>query len=299
MVILSSYIYPDREEPKRLIDLAHLVLESVQTKSAAKKAIKKGEILLDGNQVESGRFVLPGQKIEHIEPENSRLKKIFELPFEKVFEDDYLAVINKPSGFSVSGNYFKTIENAIPFNFIKSKEKDAFIIAKPVHRLDNQTSGLLLIAKTDKARINLGEQFEQKQIAKQYQAIVIGKMNTREGIINFPVDEKNAITKYRVVKEVRSIKYNFLTLVDLFPETGRTHQLRIHLSKLGHSILGDKLYAPEELLFKGKGLFLSSVGLRFNHPVLNLAMDIKINTPRKFISLLKREENRWEKVNNE
>ncbi|MBI9068353.1 MAG: RluA family pseudouridine synthase [Salinivirgaceae bacterium] len=293
MEVLSSYIVPQGSESKRLGDFTHIVLDTISTKSAAKKAIKKGEILVDGVVVEPSRFVRQGQVIEHIEI-SFELKRIFELPLKIVFEDEHLAVIFKPAGYSVSGNYFRTIENAIPFNFKKSNTFDALNIPKPVHRLDNQTSGLLIIAKTNSALLEFGRQFEKKLIKKKYQAVVIGEPEML-GSINLPIDGKEAVTTFEVVKTVHSIKYNTLSLVNLFPQTGRTHQLRIHLAKIGHPILGDKLYTPEELLFKGKGLFLSAVDLQFEHPILKKQTKLEIPTPNKFNALLNREEARWEK----
>ena len=122
--------------------------------------------------------------------ENSKTQpKIYEFNLEVVFEDDYMAVVNKPAGISVSGNTFKTIFNALSFNLKNSPLPDALIKPTPVHRLDNQTSGLLLIAKTKTAQIELGNQFEQQTIQKNYCTIVVGEVHTNR-VINLPIENK-------------------------------------------------------------------------------------------------------------
>ena len=184
----------------------------------------------------------------------------------------------------------------MPFNIKLSTEEDALKWAKPVHRLDNQTSGLLIASKTKLAHINLGKQFEQKKIRKKYVAIVIGKLNGN-GFILDEIDGKTAKTEYNVLKTVESLKNEYLSLVELYPHTGRTHQLRIHLSNLGFPILGDKLYGKQDLILKHKGLFLSSIELWLKHPVKGSDLHVKMDIPHKFSSRLNGEERRWQTQN--
>lgn len=205
-----------------------------------------------------------------------------------------MAIINKPAGISVSGNQYKTIVNALGFNLKVSNQKDALNWPLPVHRLDNQTSGLLIIAKTVMARIKLGRAFENKQIKKKYQAIVIGKTDPK-GSVNYKIGEKEAFSEYKTLQTVKSLKNDYLSLLELIPSTGRTHQLRIHCAKaLGTPILGDKIYGKPNLILKHKGLFLCAVALDFVHPITTEELKIRIATPHKFIKRLENEQRRFD-----
>jgi RluA family pseudouridine synthase len=264
----------------------------IPSNSGIKKAIKRGQILINGEIAQTGTYVQFGQVIDLLETPQS-LPKIFELKLDVLYEDSHMAAIHKPAGFSVSGNEYKTIYNSLPFNLEKSSEPDALPWPTPVHRLDNQTSGILLIAKTKTAQIELGNQFENHTIQKKYCAIVIGKLLSN-GQINSPIEDKYAETDFEVVKVVSSLKYDHLSLLNVYPKTGRTHQIRIHLSGIGHPIFGDKLYVEEKMRHRGKGLFLCACEISFLHPKTSKEFSIKIAIPHKFESLLLREQRRWE-----
>jgi 23S rRNA pseudouridine1911/1915/1917 synthase len=285
---------PDGIKDVRFLDYILKQINLFSTRNGAKNAIKSGSLLLDGSQVETGRFLLPGQVITYSEAEKP-LQKIFELPFQVIFEDDYLAVINKPAGFGVSGNYFRTIENALPFNLKSSGAADALQKPQAVHRLDNQTSGLLLVAKTHQVRIDLGQQFEEKRISKRYQAIVMGEV-LEYGTIDTPIDGKEAITHFKRLQIINSIKHGSLSLIELTPLTGRTHQLRIHLSEIGHPILGDSLYTTQHALLKHKGLYLCATYLEFEHPVSKETKTVSIEIPHKFTALMKRTSEQYQRL---
>jgi RluA family pseudouridine synthase len=276
----------------RFLDYAVQVVTTLISRNGIKKAIKSGQLLLNGKAVESGRYIQSGDVITHIQI-NEKNSRVFELVLPVIYEDEHMALINKPAGFSVSGNYFRTIRNALPFNLKRSNESDALPSPMPVHRLDNQTSGLLLIAKTKTAQLNLGEQFEEKSIQKTYQAIVLGNISGKD-IISMPIEGKTAKTYYEVLKTVPSLKFEALSLVKLMPATGRTHQLRIHLSQIEHPILGDKLYTAPEKLLRKKGLFLAACAIRFLHPVTNNHMDFEIARPNKFNVIMEKECHRVE-----
>ncbi len=295
MKIIESHTVPPNTPPARFSDYVNGLFQSLPSRKGARKAIEKGAVLLDGKPAETGRFIRPGQRIEVVEL-ITKPRKILELKLPVIYEDDHLAVINKPGGIAVSGNFFRTVENALPHNLQPSPLLDAYQYPRPVHRLDSPTSGLLIIAKTVTASLHFNTLFEQKNIQKRYQAVAIGKL-PENGIINFPIEEKDALTKYEHVRIVPSLKNKFLTLVNLFPQTGRTHQLRIHLSQSGYPILGDKLYGRENMIFKGKGLFLCAVELSFQHPTTHKTTNLSIHPPNKFNLLMQREKRRWEKVN--
>jgi len=236
-----------------------------------------------------------GQVIDLLETPQSQ-PKIFELQLEILFEDHFMAAIHKPAGFSVSGNAYKTIYNSLPYNLKKSSEPDALPWPTPVHRLDNQTSGILLIAKTKTAQIALGNQLENHTIQKKYCAVVIGKVLSK-GKIKTPIEDKTAQTDFEVVTVVNSLRFEHLSLLNVFPKTGRTHQIRIHLASIGHPIFGDKLYVEEKMLHKGKGLFLCACEISFLHPKTSEEINLKIAPPYKFESLFLREQRRWQAHN--
>ena len=293
MKILQSHIVPPNTPTERISEYARKIFPNIPSRKGIKKAILRNEILLDGKPVETGRWIQPGNQIDWVDLE-LKTPKILPLKLEVIFEDEYLAVINKPAGIIVSGNQFRTVENALLFNISKSNEKDVLRKPRAVHRLDSPTSGLLLVAKTALAHLKLSQQFEAKTILKKYQAIIIGDIKEK-GILEKPVDGKIALTHFKKIRSVPSLKNEWLSFVDLFPQTGRTHQLRIHLSDFGFPILGDALYGKKGLILKHKGLFLCAVSLKFIHPKTGERVEVKINAPQKYETLLRREERRWKK----
>lgn len=289
-VVLAKHIVRELEGRQRLSDYLCGVFEQLPSRKSVKTAIKKGAIYVNGKKGHTGDWVCLEQVIELIDLDRP-LAKILKLPIEVVYEDDVLAVVVKPAGIPVSGNQFRTVENALLHNISLSNRVDALKKPRVVHRLDAPTTGLLLVAKTKQARIHLGHQFEAKTIQKKYQAIVIGQPAT-SGVIDFPIDGKVSVSNFDCIETVDSLKNGKLSLLNLYPQTGRTHQLRIHLSKLGYPILGDKLYGIEGLILKHKGLFLIAVRLDFEHPTKQERQIIELPTPYKYTALLAREQRR-------
>ncbi len=204
---------------------------------------------------------------------------------EEVYEDGFLAVINKPGGIPVSGNTFRTVYNSLG-HFLKLDHLHNFY-PQPAHRLDSATSGLLIVAKTLKTRIALGEQFSDKSIAKKYQAIVHGHAGM-EGLINIPIDGKSATTTFECIAThhtANDLKFSHLLL---FPTTGRTHQLRKHCLTMGHPILGDKIYQHTGWQLRQKGLLLCATGLSFDHPETGEFLEVNIDPPAKFAKVMKK-----------
>ncbi|MCP4437667.1 MAG: RluA family pseudouridine synthase [Aureispira sp.] len=286
MIAKYKHIVPEGTLKTRLSDYAPAVfVDYIPSRKGVKKAIDRGAFRVDGQLGKTGTWITEGQCIELLELEKST-KKVFKLPLEVVYEDAFFAVINKPAGVMVNGNSFRTIENALPFNLKPSQELDALTNPRVVHRLDSATSGLLLVAKTRSAHMHLGQQFEQHSIQKIYKAVTVGHP-TEKGEIKTSVDQKQALTNYKTLEKVDSKFHGALALLELYPKTGRTHQLRIHLASLDCPILGDQLYGEEGKILKGKGLFLCAVGLRFEHPKSGLSMDFEIAEPNKFRRFMK------------
>jgi RluA family pseudouridine synthase len=295
VIQLLKHIVPaDIPDKVRLYDyIGHHFLSHIPSRKGLKKAISRGEIRINDQRAYSGDWIVPGQQITLVDLERNPPKP-FPLTLEIIYEDEYIAVINKPAGIRVSGNEYRTIQNAVVGQIALSKQPDALKWARPVHRLDQPTSGLLLIAKTASALIALGNMFKDRLIEKTYEAVVIGTLAQKQ-IINTEIEDKSARTHCELITQVNSLKNDHLTHVRLSPKTGRTHQLRIHLSGIGHPIMGDQQYGISGQIFTEKGLFLAAVALSFIHPITAVHVEINIPTPHKFISLLEREQRRWMK----
>lgn len=279
MQVLETHIVPLQKEPIRIQEYLIGIFDTVSTKSAVKKAIKKQRILINNSPALTSRILNGGEKIALLKSEENRQRE-FKLKLDVLYEDDYLAVIDKPGGIVVSGNQFKTIDNTLSQNLQSSQQKDA-VQSRPVHRLDYPTTGCLLIGKTASSIQVLNKLFETKEIQKTYHAITIGKMKT-SGKVEVAIDGKTAISHFKVITTVKSERFEFLNLVELSPETGRRHQLRKHLASIGHPILGDKEYGIEGLVLRGKGLYLHASTLEFIHPFDKEKLQINSTLPQKF-----------------
>ena len=290
----DRYEVPKNSRPQFLNVLAPTLFKFLASKSRARKAILNGELLVNGQKAVSDTKVFGGDIIEFKKKvqgnKKKGLKKVYKEKLPVVYEDVHMAVLNKPGGIPVNGNQFKTLENTLPFNLKESREEDALAIMRPLHRLDNPTCGLVLVAKTERAQVIMGRQFEKKTIRKRYKAVVVGKVKEAKGRLNSSIDGKPSLTEYEVVKVTTSAKYGYLSLVNLYPVTGRTHQLRIHMSELGHPIIGDKYYSKAVEVLNGKGLMLCSDKVWFKHPISNDSVEVEINIPNKFERYMEREE---------
>jgi len=313
---MYEFIVSIEDTVKRVdnVSLKHLVgmkPELEISRTVVQEMIQKGEILLKGKVVKVGHKVNAGDKIEidleKLEKESlaehcNKIPKAEKLPLNIIYEDEDILVINKPAGMVVHpacGNYSGTLVNALlnykgfltEFNEPRAT-KDERRIMRPgiVHRLDKDTSGVMLVAKTGVALRKLSNQLKNRSITKIYIAVAKGIIDLEEGIIDLPInhDKKNrmkmvvdrdrgkeAVTHYKVIS--RNKEKNF-TILEVAPKTGRTHQIRIHFSHIGHPILGDALYnGPRVPGLSRQALHAKSIN--FIHPSKNTQVEFSAEIP--------------------
>jgi RluA family pseudouridine synthase len=296
-MIIESVIVSNIKPKTKFIDYAKENIHEIPSNKGIRKAIERGYLLLNNKKVRTDTWLNEGDRID-LYQSNLYSGKVFNLKLDVLFEDDYLAVINKPAGFPVSGNKFKTITNSLSYNLQETNKADRLPKIHPVHRLDSLTSGLLICSKTIGASVKLGNMLKNREIEKHYQALVLGK-TPNSGNIDFPIDMVDALSTFVKLDEIETIKFGTISLLKLSPKTGKTHQLRIHTAKSGFPILGDPIYPKDDdfVRYKGKGLFLCATELKFNHPITGKILDIQIDPPSKFMKYIERERRRWLKYN--
>lgn len=263
-----------------LIDFLGTHNDHFPSRKSAKKSIEKGLVHINRSRAKTNH-ILKTRDVLEIYPDEQKNRPEIELKINILFEDNYLAVVNKPSGIQVSGNTKRTLENALSGNLTLSTEKDALKFPEAIHRLDFQTTGIVLIGKTAEAVRLLNKLFEDRKVEKEYSAICIGEI-PESGRIDKAIDGKNAITEFKRINQWESKKYKFLNLVELKIETGRRHQIRKHMFSLGFPVLGDPDYGFPGMMPKGRGMFLHASKISFEHPFTKKILDIKSDLPSKF-----------------
>jgi 23S rRNA pseudouridine1911/1915/1917 synthase len=230
--------------------------ESSLSRSHIKRMIEDGSVLVNGNTVKAGYSLKRGDSVSLTQKEPVVLEtQPQDLPLKILFEDSSIVVVDKPAGMVVhpaAGNYDGTLVNAILYHCRDLSGIGGVIRPGIVHRLDKDTSGLIVVAKTDEAHRDLSDQFKKHLVTKVYYAFAFGNFKEDEGVIEaavgrHPVDRKKmsvysrrgkeALTRWKVLE-----RYGFLSFLEIRIETGRTHQIRVHLNSIGHPILGDNTY---------------------------------------------------------
>jgi 23S rRNA pseudouridine1911/1915/1917 synthase len=268
-----------------------------------KKLIEKGLVSLNKSTPKSNQKIKADDiillKFETSQAQSNLVAT--KIPLDIIFEDEYLIAVNKPAGLVVhpaAGHYDDTLVNALAFYCHTLSDVNGPERLGIVHRLDKDTSGVIIIAKDNKTHRNLANQFKKHTIEKTYIAIVQGSVNYDEGLIDAPLarnpfnrkkmsinhaSTRQAISRYKVLK--RATK---LTLVEVYPQTGRTHQIRVHMAHLGHPILGDNTYNQGQGL---KGLIkrqaLHAKIIKLKHPKTNKKIEFKAKIPKDMQAVIK------------
>jgi RluA family pseudouridine synthase len=262
------------------------------SRSAVKKAIYKGRLFLNDRPAQLKDLVETGDmlRLQRVLP---RTAKKPDKPVQVIYEDDDLLVVNKPAGMAVNGLRNKTVENAVVDSIGRNPNADALTRPVAVHRIDVPTRGIVVLAKTKTALIKLSRSFQQRHVKKEYVALVHGKV-PKSGTIVSPIEEKRSVTEYQLIESVPSRVFGHLSLARVFPVTGRTHQIRIHMKRQGHLIVGDKMYAEGQKTILGKGLFLCARAIEFRHPSTGKTVSLEVPVPGKFLRVLERERERYD-----
>ena len=266
------------------------------------RLIEEGNILVNSQKKKISYKVQIGDNIEINIPEAKETSiKAENIPVEVVYEDNDIIVVNKPKGMVVhpaNGNPDGTLVNAI-MAMCKGSLSGIGGEIRPgiVHRLDKDTSGLLIVAKNDLAHIHMSNQIKDRQVKKIYIALVKGNINENEATINMPIgrstkdrkkmavrkDGKEAITHFKVLK-----RYKSYTLLEVKIDTGRTHQIRVHMAEIGHPVVGDMVYSKGKNEFGVEGQMLHSKSLDFKHPITGKEMHLEAKLPEYFEEVLEK-----------
>ena len=298
---MKEFIVEKEEEGKR-ID-AYLAKKEDISREHVQRLIKEENILVNGKKTKPAYKVQENDKIslEEEQPKEIELKAQ-EIPIEIIYQDDDIIVVNKPKGMVVhpgNGNPDGTLVNSL-MAICKDSLSGIGGEIRPgiVHRLDKDTSGVLVVAKNDKAHINLSNQIKNHEVEKTYIALVRGIVKENEATINMPIgrnkndrkkmavekDGKEAITNFKVLE--RYPKDN-CTLLEVKIETGRTHQIRVHLSHIGYPVIGDEVYSNGKNKWGIKGQCLHAKKLKFKHPITGKEMEFEAELPDYFKEVLR------------
>ncbi|EHJ53037.1 RluA family pseudouridine synthase [Streptococcus macacae] len=271
---------------------------TVLSRSQASEQIKLGTVLVNGNKQKAKYVVQIGDTIVYKLPEEKILAYQAEnLPLDIVYEDDEVAVINKPQGMVVhpsAGHPCGTLVNALLYHIKNLSSINGVVRPGIVHRIDKDTSGLLMVAKNDYAHQILAKELKEKKSLRKYLAIVHGNPSSDRGVIEAPIGRSDRDRKKQAVtakgKEAKTHfkvaeRFGNYSLLEVTLETGRTHQIRVHMAYIGYPLAGDPLYGPKKTL-EGKGQFLHAKTLGFTHPRTGKLLTFSADPPAIFQTTL-------------
>lgn len=290
----------DRQDEGERIDKWLTLQDEVDlTRSAVAKLIEGGNVSINGKIAQKSAKLSIGDSVIIEIPDPVNLKvEAQDIPIEIIYEDDDVVIVNKPQGMVVhpaAGNPDGTLVNALLYK-CKGKLSSINGVIRPgiVHRIDKNTSGLLIVCKNDKAHLHVSEQIKAHTFTREYEAICVGRFKEESGTVNAPIgrdkvdrkkmcvtptNSKEAITHYEVLEELGNYSYMRYKL-----ETGRTHQIRVHCAYLGHPILGDDVYGKAYKGCKGQTLHARKIG--FIHPTSGEYMEFTSDLPDYFTKIL-------------
>ena len=279
---------------KALADLTEL------SRTVASEQIKLGQVLVNGQVRKAKYTVQTGDIISYQMPEVEEIHYVAEdIPLDIVYEDADVAVVNKPQGMVVhpsAGHTSGTLVNALLYHIKDLSGINGVLRPGIVHRIDKDTSGLLMIAKNDQAHATLAGELKSKKSLRKYLAIVHGHLPNDRGVIEAPIGRsekdrkkqavtgkgKEAVTRFQVLE-----RFGDYSLIELTLETGRTHQIRVHMAYIGHPVAGDPVYGPKKTL-KGHGQFLHAQTLGFTHPKTGELVRFTAQPPTIFLETLQK-----------
>ena len=302
---MYKYIVKNEDKGKRL-DRYVTEQNTEITRTAVQRLIDEKNILVNGKEQKASYKVNENDVVEVEIPEPKKIEiKAEDIPIEVIYEDSDIIVVNKPKGMVVhpgNGNVDGTLVNAIMAKCEGSLSGIGGEIRPGiVHRIDKDTSGLLIVAKNDKAHVNLSEQIKEHKVKKTYIALVRGVVKENEATIDMPIgrsktdrkkmavckDGKNAVTHIKVLK-----RWEHYTLLQVNIETGRTHQIRVHLSYIGYPIIGDYTYSNGKNEFGVVGQCLHAQKLEFKHPITNKIVELEAPLPEYFQEIIQKLDNK-------
>lgn len=299
MDIIEIYVYEDKD-----IRIDSYLAEELKeiSRSNIQKMIKEGLITVNGKKIKPRYLVRTGDYIEIkiLEPKKINIPAE-NIPLNILYEDDDIAIIDKPQGMVVhpaSGNYSGTLVNALLYHMDSLSTMGGQERPGIVHRLDKDTSGLLIISKNDFSHSILVNEIKERRVKRIYYCLVYGNIKVDKGVINAPIgrdpvdrrrmtvidkNSKEAITHFKVLE-----RFNRYTLLEVELETGRTHQIRVHMAYIGHPVVGDIVYSNKKSIFGLKGQLLHAKRLSFYHPRKGDYLEFESELPNYFISILKK-----------
>lgn len=302
--MINSYIFTvENELAGERIDKYITLKCELNSRSAAQKILEDGGVKVNGIIITKNYKIKAEDKITVQIPEAKELEVEAEnIPLDIRYEDNDLLVVNKPKNMVVhpaAGNYNGTLVNALLYH-CKDSLSGINGVIRPgiVHRIDKDTSGLLIVAKNDFAHINLAEQIKAHSFTRQYQSVVYGKIKNESGKIDAPIgrhpvdrkkmcvtpkNSKHAVTHYELVEQYDSFAHVKLTL-----ETGRTHQIRVHMAYIGHPVAGDPVYGPKRVIEYLGGQCLHAGLIGFRHPRTGKYIEIESQLPDYFTDFIRR-----------
>lgn len=305
MIEGAIFSIPDDLDGCRIDKCVSLLVADV-TRSRAQQLIESGDITVNGKPAGKSMKVTSGDRVCINVPDPEPIEAVPEnIPLDIRYEDEYLLVVNKPKDMVVhpaAGNYTGTLVNALLYHCGDSLSGINGVMRPGiVHRIDKDTSGLLMVAKNDFAHRSLAQQIKEHSFRREYQAVVYGRFKEPEGVVDAPIgrnpadrkkmavtmkNSRHAITHYEVIREYASFSHMRLRL-----ETGRTHQIRVHMAYLGHPVAGDPVYGPKKVIKELNGQCLHAGLIGFVHPKTGEYMEITSELPEYFTSFLRKIEN--------